>query len=142
MFGSASRLCGHSPGTAYRRIRLQFPVTGRSIWTDWARRGLSQRPRGLLALTHRYGQGKLPATAVGTLVFVVVPLPRSPELLSPQQYAAPFDMTPQLWAAPGVNAFSAQAYTPHRVTAAPTARPNPENRARAAGWTPHGVKVS
>jgi hypothetical protein len=37
-----------------------------------------------------------PDAATGVELFVVVPLPNSPDELSPQQYAAPLGVTPQL----------------------------------------------
>src|SRR5437773_5065849 len=42
----------------------------------------------------RYG---CPATFTGTLLSVVVPSPSSPVTLSPQQYAMPAGVTPQVW---------------------------------------------
>src|SRR5256885_6499875 len=47
----------------------------------------------------RYG---CPATFTGTLLSVVVPSPSSPAKLSPQQYARPASVTPQVWWKPAL----------------------------------------
>src|SRR5256885_9523864 len=55
-------------------------------------RGGPTRPSG-------YG---CPATFTGTLLSVVVPSPSSPVKLSPQQYARPASVTPQVWWEPAL----------------------------------------
>src|SRR6266566_10011771 len=45
-----------------------------------------------------------PVTATGLVRFVVVPSPSWPLSLSPQQYAAPAVVTPQVWKLPALTA--------------------------------------
>src|SRR5947207_9221634 len=82
-------------GYLARRRVLPFLAAAVSAWNGSA-------PPPCERVVHLYGveNTRLPCTATGTELSVVVPSPSEPRSLDPQQYAAPAPVSPQVCPSP------------------------------------------
>jgi hypothetical protein len=85
-----------------RRWRGAFEAFQKDLFLECVFSAMTTPPHTKTASVTIFSCYGGPATLTGTAVFIVVPLPSWPELLSPQQYAVSPVVTPQLWLVPAL----------------------------------------